>query len=266
MNKCVAGAREDRRLRCAAQPTAVVRRQPGPLAVAPLFACLLLLGTAAAGKLPRRLVNREYGLSVGVPPGAVGCVKGLHGFSILLHPRTRGCGSQAPQDYVGLYGDYNSAFYPTPAKSLAGLCPHGAALAAVKGRGLRFPGRPSAECRREERNGWEDIFVAAQAGTQPKGFGLRRSVPLIDYTAQLHVRAQRLARGLAAFRKILRSVRIQAPRPPSAHRTPPVPAGEGRPGYAKSAGSSAGSKFLSTTTWRVSPVASSWPSAARTTS
>lgn len=102
MSECVAGAGGGRRLLRAAQLRVVVRRLPEPLAVAPLFACLLLLGTAAA-----------------------------------------------------------------------------------------------------------------------KGFGLRRSVSLIDYTAQLHVRAQRLSRGLAVFRRILRSVRIQASRPPSAHWTPP---------------------------------------------
>jgi hypothetical protein len=175
-------------------------------------ACLFVIAGAGSAKLPRRLVNSEYRFSVEVPPGAVGCVKGSHGFSILLSPRAGGCGSQAPQDYVGIYGDYNSAFYATPAEALQALCPHGAAPAAGGGLGLTFPGRPSAACRRDGRDGWVDIFVAAQAGAWPKGFGLHRPVPLIDYTAQLHARATRLASSLAAFRRILNSVRIRGPR------------------------------------------------------
>jgi hypothetical protein len=96
--------------------------------------CLLALGcllalAADATKLPRILVNPEYGFSVEVPSGAVGCTEGLHGFSILLHPRIGDCGSRAPQDYVGVYGDYNTAFYTKPADVLRALCPHGAVRA-----------------------------------------------------------------------------------------------------------------------------------------
>ncbi len=175
-----------------------------------LLSCACLLVPAVVGEraAARRLVNQEYGFSLEIPVGAIGCPE-VHGFSILLPPSTGSCESPLTQAHVGLFGDFNAAFHTTPPEALKGLCPNGPVQAAKSELRLTFPGRASAVCRRDRADGWVDIYVVAQAGSWPKGFNLDHSVPYIDYTAQLHARASELTGDLKMFRLVLASIRIE---------------------------------------------------------
>lgn len=175
-----------------------------------LFVCLFLLAPQAvrAGAPAHHLANSEYRFSVDIPPDAIGCTEGKHGFSILLHPTAGGCESSLPKAYVGVFGDYNSAFRGTPSEVLRDLCPQGAVPAAKSDLQVSFPGRLSAVCRKDASDGWIDVFVATQAGSWPNGFGLHRRIPYIDYTAQLHTRTSTFEKDMKTFRQVLSTVHI----------------------------------------------------------
>jgi hypothetical protein len=171
---------------------------------------LVITINAAAGVLPT-IVNDEYKFSAGIPITMISCEAASgnhpHGFTILLHPEKQGCSSSTPQPYVGLFGDYNVLYAKTPVQSLRFLCSPSQVLESGELHSLAFPGHASAACRKNEENGWVDVFVVAQAGSWPDETG-KSDAPYINYTAQLHTRAAVLTRDLKIFKRILAAVNI----------------------------------------------------------
>lgn len=170
----------------------------------------LLLAVEAIAGASSRVVNREFKFSASVPIAMVSCEAATgshpHGFTILLRPGKQGCSSSTPQPYVGLFGDYNVLYAADPAQALSLLCPRSQSAVPRELQNLTFSGRASAVCGRNDRSGWIDVFVVTQAGSWPDKE--KPDVPYINYTAQLHTRATRIAADLEAFKKILASVNI----------------------------------------------------------
>lgn len=163
-----------------------------------------------------RVENKEFGFSVVVPDGALSCVWSSgghpHGFSVFLYPDKLGCQTKNPQPYVGIFGNYNVLFYMTPMQSLTLLCSIDTISEASSNTlNVSFQNRLSAVCREDEKNGWINIYVAAQSQICPDNKSAANSKmkePCIDYTAHLHTRPETFAEDLEIFRAILTTVHL----------------------------------------------------------
>ena len=156
--------------------------------------------------------NQEYRFRLHVPLGLAVCTESSgghpHGFSILLHADTLNCMSRAAQPYMAVFGDYNVLFSPNPSQSLQLLCPHNLITeAASSDLHLAFTAHASAVCRKKDKDGWIDIFVATQGGKWPDD-GSEETGPFINYTAWLHSSPAELDKNLEMFRRFLSAVQF----------------------------------------------------------
>jgi len=114
---------------------------------------------------------------------------------------------------ISVYAYGNVTFEKTPEEEIAGLCQKSGHDQENTMKGLKFPGRHSAQCQLQRADGSIDIYVVTQAGRWPGAPESQEfKTPYINYTASLHTTQGRMPEDVRAFTNVLDSVRIGYPK------------------------------------------------------
>lgn len=182
---------------------------------------LCSLASAASRKSVYR--NKDYGISLHIPPGAWLCPYGGsgidHGPDLLIGSKdARVCRSYSRQKrWITIFGEGNAveesktlhaflnaqcAFAPLDWHEPGAAC--GPAPADLNVNGL-----PSEAARINHSNGTIEIIVVTQAGKPDPDFDA--SVPSFNYDMRLYTDGGHLDADLAVFREVLKAVRLAPP-------------------------------------------------------
>jgi hypothetical protein len=179
----------------------------------------LLVLSSAAGAVSQRTVyrNREYGIVLPVPSGALACIPPVyvgngadHGLQILLGTDDATlCARSSGKRYVDVFASYTAT---NQEKTLRGnleiACDAFEAKRACSQAppGLYLKGLKTEAGRLDLPDGSIVILLVTMAGKPAADFD--RSVPSICYWLSLNTDHKHLDEDLAAFRVILSTIRI----------------------------------------------------------
>lgn len=172
------------------------------------FLVVVVAVTVAAAE-PQVYRNREFGIIVPVPKGALLCSTPAgqhdHGPIFLLGSSdAKGCDDSERHRAIVIFAGYNAADVTRKLQDFLRWECNGSC--GVAPAGLRVAELPSAAARVNRSGGWMDIIVVTQAGKSDPASD--PPVPSINYDLRLHTRARNLDEDLRTFRTVLRSIRL----------------------------------------------------------
>jgi hypothetical protein len=183
----------------------------GPPAITILIGAIIL--AAAVGKC-EVYHNKEFGIAVSVPMGALLCPTPTgehdHGPVFLLASKgLNDCSQSEQRRSIEIFASYNAAdatkklddFLQWECVNVArGPC-------QPAPTDLHITGLKSAAASVKHADGWVDIIVVTQAGTPDSAFDA--SAPSINYELRLHTNVDHLDDDLQVFRTILKTLQLQ---------------------------------------------------------
>lgn len=187
-------------------------------------ALLFWLALSASGTLPARAempapdprlyINVDYQFSVELPQGYPACVSEHtnHGVEILLDAQARCEADHWDMPRIMVFANYNVATEAeTPTRLAHFLCGYRVSRRIARLRRTTFGGRNAAGCRRYLDEGKLSVEIATLRKTD------RWAMHWIEVSAELETTADRYARDMRVFRRVLKTVWIHPDGPYDEH-------------------------------------------------